>query len=45
MFRDENTPTPYLPDIPNDDGQAAKGIKEDHVYMDAMGSRFHRNPN
>lgn len=37
MFRDENTPTPYLPDIPNDDGQAAKGIKEDHVYMDAMG--------
>ena len=37
MFRDEKTPTPFVPETPNDDGQASKGTKEDHIYMDAMG--------
>ncbi|XP_066922074.1 glutamate--cysteine ligase catalytic subunit-like [Clytia hemisphaerica] len=37
VFRDEKTPEPFLPATPNDDGQAAKGMKPDHVYMDAMG--------
>ena len=37
VFRDANTPDPFIPDTPNDDGEAAKGIKPDHVYMDAMG--------
>lgn len=37
VFRDTNTPNPFYPDTPNDDGQAKNGIKADHVYMDAMG--------
>jgi len=37
VFRDENTPSPFYPSIPNDDGEAAAAIKADHVYMDCMG--------
>lgn len=37
VFRDEKTPSPFYPDIPNDDGEGKMAIKPDHIYMDCQG--------
>ncbi|XP_064412510.1 glutamate--cysteine ligase catalytic subunit isoform X2 [Latimeria chalumnae] len=37
IFKDQNTPSPFLEKFPNDDGEAARAAKPDHIYMDAMG--------
>ncbi|XP_043366307.1 glutamate--cysteine ligase catalytic subunit isoform X2 [Dermochelys coriacea] len=37
IFKDKNTPSPFIETFPQDDGEAAKAAKPDHVYMDAMG--------
>ncbi|XP_059586380.1 glutamate--cysteine ligase catalytic subunit isoform X3 [Alligator mississippiensis] len=37
IFKDKNTPSPFTEIFPNDDGEAAKAAKPDHIYMDAMG--------
>ncbi|XP_053242486.1 glutamate--cysteine ligase catalytic subunit-like [Podarcis raffonei] len=37
IFKDRNTPSPFIEIFPNDDGEAAKAALPDHVYMDAMG--------
>jgi len=37
IYIDVNTPNPYYPPIPNDDGEAKEAIKPNHVYMDCMG--------
>ncbi|XP_062345730.1 glutamate--cysteine ligase catalytic subunit isoform X2 [Cinclus cinclus] len=37
IFKDRNTPSPFIETFPNDDGEAAKAAKPDYIYMDAMG--------
>ncbi|XP_061485475.1 glutamate--cysteine ligase catalytic subunit-like [Rhineura floridana] len=37
IFKDNNTPSPFIETFPNDDGEAARAAIPDHVYMDAMG--------
>lgn len=37
VFKDENTPSPFVEVFPEDDGEAARGALPDHIYMDAMG--------
>lgn len=37
VFKDKNTPSPFIETFPNDDGEAAKAAKPDYIYMDAMG--------
>uniref|UniRef100_A0A8C3JDZ0 Glutamate--cysteine ligase n=1 Tax=Calidris pygmaea TaxID=425635 RepID=A0A8C3JDZ0_9CHAR len=37
IFKDKNTPSPFIEKFPNDDGEAAKAAKPDYIYMDAMG--------
>ncbi|KAG8124174.1 hypothetical protein E2320_019483 [Naja naja] len=37
IFKDKNTPSPFIETFPSDDGEAARAAKADHVYMDAMG--------
>ncbi|XP_032619898.1 glutamate--cysteine ligase catalytic subunit isoform X2 [Chelonoidis abingdonii] len=37
IFKDKNTPSPFIETFPKDDGEAAKAAKPDHIYMDAMG--------
>ncbi|XP_034972571.2 glutamate--cysteine ligase catalytic subunit-like [Zootoca vivipara] len=37
IFKDRNTPSPFIETFANDDGEAAKAAMPDHVYMDAMG--------
>nr|XP_028578436.1 glutamate--cysteine ligase catalytic subunit [Podarcis muralis] len=37
IFKDKNTPSPFIETFPNDDGEGARAVKPDHVYMDAMG--------
>uniref|UniRef100_F6U843 Glutamate--cysteine ligase n=1 Tax=Ornithorhynchus anatinus TaxID=9258 RepID=F6U843_ORNAN len=36
IFKDKNTPSPFIESFPQDD-EAAKAAKPDHIYMDAMG--------
>ncbi|XP_070274507.1 glutamate--cysteine ligase catalytic subunit isoform X4 [Myotis yumanensis] len=36
IFKDKNTPSPFIEKFPEDD-EAAKASKPDHIYMDAMG--------
>ncbi|XP_036104229.1 glutamate--cysteine ligase catalytic subunit isoform X4 [Molossus molossus] len=36
IFKDKNTPSPFIETFPGDD-EAAKASKPDHIYMDAMG--------
>lgn len=36
VFKDKNTPSPFIEAFPEDD-EAAKASKPDHIYMDAMG--------
>ncbi|XP_059698717.1 glutamate--cysteine ligase catalytic subunit isoform X2 [Haemorhous mexicanus] len=37
IFKDKNTPSPFIETFPNDDGEAANAAKPDYIYMDAMG--------
>ncbi|XP_050828402.1 glutamate--cysteine ligase catalytic subunit isoform X2 [Serinus canaria] len=37
IFKDKNTPSPFIETFPNDDGEAANASKPDYIYMDAMG--------
>ncbi|XP_078473093.1 glutamate--cysteine ligase catalytic subunit-like isoform X1 [Lampetra planeri] len=37
IFRDRNTPSPFIDKIPDGDEEAAIAVKADHIYMDAMG--------
>lgn len=37
VFKDQNTPTPFVETFPADDGEAANAALPDHIYMDAMG--------
>ncbi|XP_034965681.1 glutamate--cysteine ligase catalytic subunit isoform X1 [Zootoca vivipara] len=37
IFKDKNTPSPFIETFPNDDGEGARAVKPGHVYMDAMG--------
>eukprot|EP00127_Corallochytrium_limacisporum_P001095 Clim_evm6s39 gene=Clim_evmTU6s39 len=36
IYKDVNTPNPFIETFTNDDGEAAKAAKPDHIYMDAM---------
>ncbi|XP_061433881.1 glutamate--cysteine ligase catalytic subunit-like [Lethenteron reissneri] len=37
IFRDRNTPSPFIDQIPHGDEEAAIAMKADHIYMDATG--------
>lgn len=37
VFKDKNTPSPFMEAFPEDDGEAVRGALPDHIYMDAMG--------
>ncbi|KAG2467441.1 GSH1 ligase, partial [Polypterus senegalus] len=37
IFKDKNTPSPFIERFPSDDGEAARAALPDHIYMDAMG--------
>ena len=37
VFKDTNTPSPFVELFANDDGCAAKNALPDHIYMDSMG--------
>ena len=37
VFKDTNTPSPFVEVFANDDGCAAKNALPDHIYMDSMG--------
>uniref|UniRef100_A0A8B9R9G1 Glutamate--cysteine ligase n=1 Tax=Astyanax mexicanus TaxID=7994 RepID=A0A8B9R9G1_ASTMX len=37
IFKDKNTPSPFVETFPEDDGEAARAVLPDHIYMDAMG--------
>lgn len=32
-----HTPSPFVEEFPEDDGEAARAALPDHIYMDAMG--------
>ncbi|XP_053358106.1 glutamate--cysteine ligase catalytic subunit-like isoform X2 [Clarias gariepinus] len=37
IFKDKNTPTPFVETFTEDDGEAARAALPDHIYMDAFG--------
>ena len=38
VFKDENTPSPFIEQFPGDDkGIAARNAQPDHIYMDCAG--------
>ena len=37
VFKDKCTPSPFVEEFPEDDGEAARAALPDHIYMDAMG--------
>ncbi|XP_056617348.1 glutamate--cysteine ligase catalytic subunit isoform X1 [Triplophysa dalaica] len=37
IFKDKNTPSPFVEVFPEDDGEAARAALPNHIYMDAMG--------
>ncbi|XP_069091896.1 glutamate--cysteine ligase catalytic subunit [Pleurodeles waltl] len=37
IFKDKNTPSPFIEKFQHDDGDGAGAAKPDHIYMDAMG--------
>lgn len=37
IFKDKNTPSPFVEKFQHDDGDGAGAAKPDHIYMDAMG--------
>ena len=36
VYKDKNTPSPFIDQAPNDDGSLAKYGKPDHIYLDCM---------
>ncbi|XP_051503424.1 glutamate--cysteine ligase catalytic subunit-like isoform X2 [Myxocyprinus asiaticus] len=36
IYKDRNTPSPFVETFPEDDGEAARAALPDHIYMDAM---------
>ncbi|MGH0178516.1 UNVERIFIED_CONTAM: hypothetical protein FKN15_077646 [Acipenser sinensis] len=37
IFKDKNTPSPFVETFPTDDGEAERAALPDHIYMDCMG--------
>ncbi|MGH0159434.1 UNVERIFIED_CONTAM: hypothetical protein FKN15_040115 [Acipenser sinensis] len=37
VFKDKNTPSPFVETFPTDDGEAERAALPDHIYMDCMG--------
>ncbi|KAK3741242.1 hypothetical protein QZH41_008183, partial [Actinostola sp. cb2023] len=37
IFKDVNTPSPFIEDFPAVEGEGASAAKPDHIYLDAMG--------
>ena len=37
VFKDENTPSPFIEKFPTVEGEGAQAAKPDHIYLDAMG--------
>jgi hypothetical protein len=38
VFKDTNTPSPFIETFPNDEnGEHSKAAEQDHIYLDAMG--------
>ncbi|XP_069742095.1 glutamate--cysteine ligase catalytic subunit isoform X2 [Narcine bancroftii] len=37
IYKDKNVSSPFVEKFLNDDGEAARATKPDHIYMDAMG--------
>ncbi|XP_033859109.1 glutamate--cysteine ligase catalytic subunit-like [Acipenser ruthenus] len=37
IFKDINTPSPFIEKFPTDDGEARRAALPDHIYMDCMG--------
>uniref|UniRef100_A0A3B5Q9B4 Glutamate--cysteine ligase n=1 Tax=Xiphophorus maculatus TaxID=8083 RepID=A0A3B5Q9B4_XIPMA len=37
IYKDKHTPSPFVEQFPEDDGEAARAALPDHIYMDAMG--------
>ncbi|XP_029451573.1 glutamate--cysteine ligase catalytic subunit [Rhinatrema bivittatum] len=37
IFKDVNTPSPFIEKFPSSNGDGGKAAKPDHIYMDAMG--------
>uniref|UniRef100_A0A8D3CKB1 Glutamate--cysteine ligase n=1 Tax=Scophthalmus maximus TaxID=52904 RepID=A0A8D3CKB1_SCOMX len=37
IFKDKCTPSPFVEEFPEDDGEAERAALPDHIYMDAMG--------
>lgn len=37
VFKDKCTPSPFVEEFPEDDGEGARAALPDHIYMDAMG--------
>lgn len=37
VFKDTNTPSPFIETFLNEEGEGSKAAKPDHIYMDAMG--------
>ena len=37
VFKDVNTPSPFIEKFPEVEGEGGKAAKPDHIYLDAMG--------
>lgn len=37
VFKDVNTPSPFIEKFPDVEGEGAKAALQDHIYMDSMG--------
>uniref|UniRef100_A0A672HLD1 Glutamate--cysteine ligase n=1 Tax=Salarias fasciatus TaxID=181472 RepID=A0A672HLD1_SALFA len=37
IFKDKRTPSPFVEEFPEDDGEGAQAALPDHIYMDCMG--------
>ena len=37
VFKDENTPTPFIDQLPTSDEARVNNTQADHVYLDCMG--------
>ena len=37
VFKDVNTPSPFIEKFPEGEGEGAQAAQPDHIYLDAMG--------
>lgn len=37
VFKDVNTPSPFIEKFPEVEGEGAQAAQPDHIYLDAMG--------